>query len=144
MYCIAVGKPAANVTWIKVSDNRNVTFPLNIRGEEDEGAYRCITDNGVGNSVTKDVFITVLGKFNCFASLLRSALCVVSLINNVSYTQVDGVHINQLLKAKFVFTLVLHWSLGVDWLDPSLRPKFHAMGKMGKNAKERPSDGASN
>ena len=40
--------------------------------------------------------------------------------------------------------LVLHWSLGVDWLDPSLRPEFHAKGKMGKNAKKRPSDGDSN
>ena len=59
-------------------------------------------------------------------------------------TQVDGVHIHQLLKAKFVFALVLHWSLGVDWLDPSLRPEFHAKGKMGKKARKRPSDGDSN
>ena len=43
-----------------------------------------------------------------------------------------------------MFALVLHWSLVVDWLDPSLRPEFHAMGKMGKNAKKRPSDGDSN
>ena len=84
----------------------------------------------------------------CFASLLRSALCVVSLINNVSYSVThksrDGVHINELLKAKFVFALVLHWSLVVDSLDLSLRPEFHAMVKMGKNAKKRPSDGDSN
>ena len=66
LYCIAVGSPAPNVTWIKVSDSRTVTFPLNISGGEDEGAYRCTADNGVGNSVTRDVFITVLGKFNLF------------------------------------------------------------------------------
>ena len=59
-------------------------------------------------------------------------------------TQVDGVHIHQLLKAKFVSALVLHWSLGVDWLYPSLRPEFHAKGKMGKKARKRPSDGDSN
>ena len=100
MYCIAVGKPAPNVTWIKVSDNRNVTFPLNISGEEDEGTYRCTADNGVGNSVTRDVFITVLGKFNLFWEPLAFSfnLCVVSLINNVSYSVThksrDGVHIN--------------------------------------------------
>ena len=84
----------------------------------------------------------------CFSSLLRSALSVVSLINSVSYSVTqksrDGVHINELLKAKFVFALVLHWSLVVHWLDPSLRPEFHAMGKMGKNAEKRPSDGDSN
>ena len=56
----------------------------------------------------------------CFLSLLRSALCVVSLINNVSYSVTqksrDGVHINELSKAKFVFALVLHRSLVVVWL----------------------------
>ena len=63
---------------------------------------------------------------------------------SVTHKSRDGVHINELLKAKFVFALVLHWSLVVDSLDPSLRPEFHAMGKMGKNAKKRPSDGDSN
>ena len=70
LYCIAVGEPAPNVTWIEVFDNRIVTFPLNISGEENERTYRCTADNGVGNSVTRDVFITVLGKFNLFCEPL--------------------------------------------------------------------------
>ena len=99
MYCLAVGRPAPNVTWIKVSDNRSVSFPLNIIGEEDEGTYRCTADNGVGNSVTKDVFITVLGKFNLFCEPLAfSFVCVVAPIYNVSYSvaqnQMEYVSIN--------------------------------------------------
>ena len=79
LYCTAVGKPPPNVTWIKVSDNRNVTFPLNISGEEEEGTYRCTADNGVGNSVTRDVFITVLGKFSLFCEPLAfSFVCGVA------------------------------------------------------------------
>ena len=76
MYCIAVGRPVPNVTWIKVSDDRIVTFPLNISGEEDEGTYRCTADNGVGNSVTRDVSITVQGKFSLICNPLAfSFMC---------------------------------------------------------------------
>lgn len=76
LYCIAVGRPVPNVTWIKVSDDRIVTFPLNISGEEDEGTYRCTADNGVGNSVTRDVSITVQGKFSLICNPLAfSFMC---------------------------------------------------------------------
>ena len=55
--CIAVGPPPANITWTK--DDKVVNFPLNPIDREDAGAYRCTADNGVGNSATNDVFITV-------------------------------------------------------------------------------------
>ena len=61
--CAADGNPAPSITWTRVSDDSAVTFPLRITGKQDEGPYRCIANNGVGNSSTKDVFISVESKF---------------------------------------------------------------------------------
>jgi len=57
--CKAVGNPTPDITWTKVSDNSDVSFPLTINGKQDEGLYRCTADNGIGSSVTEDVTIIV-------------------------------------------------------------------------------------
>ena len=58
--CSADGKPKPIITWTRLSDNTEVTMPLNITGEKDAGYYRCTADNGVGSPLTKEVFIDVL------------------------------------------------------------------------------------
>ena len=60
--CSARGRPKPNITWTRLSDNTSVIMPLNITGEKNAGYYRCTADNGVGRSLTKDVFIDVLGE----------------------------------------------------------------------------------
>ncbi|XP_078379819.1 hemicentin-1-like isoform X4 [Oculina patagonica] len=57
--CTADGNPKPHITWIKVSDNSSVSFPLAITGKENEGIYRCTADNGIGSPVSKDVSIIV-------------------------------------------------------------------------------------
>ncbi|XP_068733307.1 fibroblast growth factor receptor 3-like [Montipora capricornis] len=58
--CSADGKPKPIITWTRLSDNTAVTMPFNITGKKEAGHYRCTADNGVGNPLTKDVFINVL------------------------------------------------------------------------------------
>ena len=59
LFCITEGNPAPKITWTKVADNSQVTFPLTIRDSQDEGMYRCTAENGVGSPVTKFVNMTV-------------------------------------------------------------------------------------
>ena len=66
LHCSADGNPAPRITWTRVSDNGVVTFPLNITGKGDEGAYRCTADNDVKDSFSKDTFIIVQRKFKAF------------------------------------------------------------------------------
>ena len=60
--CSAKAKPKPSMTWTRLSDNTIVTMPLNITGGKDKGGYRCTADNGVGKSLTKDVFVDVQGE----------------------------------------------------------------------------------
>ena len=60
--CTADGNPSPNITWIKVFDNSSVSFPLIVTSKKDEGIYRCISDNGVGNPILKETAIVVQGK----------------------------------------------------------------------------------
>lgn len=57
--CTADGNPTPNITWTKICDHRPVSFPLTITGKQDEGGYRCIADNGVGNPDSDVTFINV-------------------------------------------------------------------------------------
>ena len=68
LICTADGRPTPNITWTRLSDNSVVTFPLTITGIQDEGAYRCTADNGIGNPAGRDVFITVQSKFSSWST----------------------------------------------------------------------------
>ena len=57
--CTADGNPTPSITWTKVSDNSQVSFPLTITGKQDEGLYRCTANNGIGSPVTEEISITV-------------------------------------------------------------------------------------
>ena len=57
--CTADGNPRPNITWKKVSDDSQVSFPLTITGKQDEGLYKCTADNGIGSPVTEEITITV-------------------------------------------------------------------------------------
>ena len=61
--CTAAGFPLPRITWTKMSDSSVVTSPLTIASKQDEGIYRCTADNGVGTPDSRDVAITVTGKF---------------------------------------------------------------------------------
>ena len=58
--CSADGKPKPTITWTRVSDNTNVSMPLNITGGKNEESYQCTADNVVGNPLTKVVKVTIL------------------------------------------------------------------------------------
>ena len=58
--CLADGKPKPTIFWTRVSDNTNVSMPLNITGGKNEESYRCKADNGIGNPLTKVIKITIL------------------------------------------------------------------------------------
>jgi len=60
--CSADGCPAPNITWTRLSDNTVVNFPLTISGKQDEGAYRCTAENGIGSPNSSDAYITVQSK----------------------------------------------------------------------------------
>ena len=57
--CTADGYPTPSITWTKVSDNSEVSFPLTINGKQSEGLYRCTADNGIRSPVTEEVAIIV-------------------------------------------------------------------------------------
>ena len=60
LHCTACGDPTPKITWTRVSDNSSVvTFPLTISGKQDEGAYKCTADNGVGNAANRTVNVFV-------------------------------------------------------------------------------------
>ena len=61
--CVADGYPIPNISWTRVSNNKPVSFPLNISGKQDEGGYRCNASNGVGSPDIRIVYFFVQCKF---------------------------------------------------------------------------------
>ena len=61
--CTADGNPSPSISWTRLSDNSVVTMPLNRIRRQDEGGYTCTANNGIGNPVSGDVFITVHCKY---------------------------------------------------------------------------------
>ena len=61
--CLADGNPTPNFTWTRVSNNKPVSFPLNISGKQDEGGYKCNASNGVGSPDSSVVYVFVQSKF---------------------------------------------------------------------------------
>ena len=61
--CVADGYPTPNITWTRVSDNKAVSFPLNIRGKQDEGGYKCNASNNVGSPDSRILYVFVQSKF---------------------------------------------------------------------------------
>ena len=70
--CQADGYPSPTIRWIFVSNKSFVPGTFRITGRQEEGFYRCIADNGVGNPATRDVFITVLRKSDSSLSVVAS------------------------------------------------------------------------
>ncbi|XP_068734398.1 limbic system-associated membrane protein-like [Montipora capricornis] len=57
--CTADGNPEPSTKWTRLTSNSIVRMPLTIEGKRDEGGYLCTADDGIGNSASSSVFITV-------------------------------------------------------------------------------------
>ena len=70
MYCNATGRPAAQLSWIRVADGKTLvtgnTLVITAAGRSHRGEYRCVSDNGVRNPVSKSAYVNVLCKFRKF------------------------------------------------------------------------------
>ena len=61
--CVADGNPTPIITWLRVSDNKAVSFPLKISGKQDEGGYKCTASNGLGSPDSWIIHVFVQSKF---------------------------------------------------------------------------------
>ncbi len=61
--CTADGNPPPSIAWTKLFENISVFFPLTITGKENEGVYRCTSDNGVGKPASRESLVLVKSKF---------------------------------------------------------------------------------
>ncbi|XP_078354327.1 uncharacterized protein LOC144638916 [Oculina patagonica] len=63
LYCNATGKPTAELSWIRVRDDKTVAFGntllISAVNRSHRGEYRCIADNGVRKPVSKSAFLDV-------------------------------------------------------------------------------------
>lgn len=67
MFCNATGKPAVRLSWVRVKDGATLAFGhtllITAADRFDRGEYRCVAENGVGNSATKSAYLDVQCKF---------------------------------------------------------------------------------
>ena len=73
LFCNSTGKPAPNITWIRVSEDKEVYvgnpwYTANINRTY-SGTYRCIADNGVPSPVNSTISINVLCEYILYYQL---------------------------------------------------------------------------
>ena len=73
LFCNATGKPAPNITWTRVSDDK-VLFVGNPWHIADinrtySGTYHCVADNGVSSPVNSTVSVNVLCEYTSYYQL---------------------------------------------------------------------------
>ena len=81
LYCGASGKPAPNITWIRVFENGSASQVLHMGAtwnivnisKTDAGKYRCTANNGVGSSVSHTITVNVTSK-QCYIALCSNYL----------------------------------------------------------------------
>ena len=67
LFCIASGKPAPNITWVKITSSgsksdvlhRGTTWDFKNISRTEAGTYRCTANNGVGNPVSRTLQVNV-------------------------------------------------------------------------------------
>lgn len=81
LYCGASGKPAPNITWVRVFENGSASQVLHMGAtwnivnisKTDAGKYRCTANNGVGSSVSHTITVNVTSK-QCYIALCSNYL----------------------------------------------------------------------
>lgn len=80
MYCNATGRPTVKLSWIRVRDGKTVasgnTLLISAADRSHRGKYRCVADNGVGDSVSKSAFLEVHCKLVLSLAELEANLSV--------------------------------------------------------------------
>ena len=127
--CQADGYPSPTIRWIFVSNKSFVPGTFRITGRQEEGFYRCIADNGVGNPATRDVFITVLRKSDSSLSVVASwdtiikykVVCLVILFNSTVKQRITLLIRLPLYLYNNLKMVLSYWSVmkyqGVLWLE---------------------------
>ena len=67
LFCIASGRPAPNITWVKITSSgsesdvlhRDTTWDFKNIDRTEAGTYRCTANNGVGNPVSRTLRVYV-------------------------------------------------------------------------------------
>ena len=67
LFCIASGRPAPNITWVKITSSgnksdvlhRGTTWDFENINRTEAGTYRCTANNGVGNPVSRTLRVYV-------------------------------------------------------------------------------------
>ena len=80
LFCNATGRPAPNITWIRVSDDEvlfagNPWYIVNINRTY-SGTYRCVADNRVPSPVNSTISINVLCEYSLYYQLPASLILI--------------------------------------------------------------------